>query len=37
MKRAGALMCSLSRDGRTATCDFSIDLITGALDSGRPC
>jgi len=37
MKRAGALMCSLSRDGRTATCDFSIDLINGALDSGRPC
>ena len=37
MKRAGALVCSVTRDGRNATCDFSIDLIKGALDSGRPC
>ena len=37
MKRAGALLCSLSRDGRTASCDFAVDLLNGALDAGRPC
>ena len=37
LKRAGALVCSVTRNRRTATCDFSIDLINGALDSGRPC
>jgi len=37
MKRAGALVCSVTRDGLAATCDFSIDLIKGALDSGKPC
>ena len=37
MKRAGALTCSITRDGRSATCDFSVDLIKGALDGGRPC
>lgn len=37
MKRAGALVCTVSRDGRNATCDFSVDLINGVLDSGRPC
>jgi hypothetical protein len=37
LKRAGALRCSISANGRTATCDFSIDLIKGALADGRPC
>jgi hypothetical protein len=37
MKRAGMLTCSVTRDGRSATCDFSVDLIKGALDGGRPC
>lgn len=37
MKRAGALTCSLSRDGRAAACDFSVDLLNGVLDNGRPC
>ena len=37
MKRAGALTCSITRDGRQATCDFSVDLIKGTLDGGRPC
>jgi hypothetical protein len=37
MKRAGGLMCSVSRDGRNATCDFSVDLINGTLEGGRPC
>lgn len=37
MKRAGALTCSISRDGRNATCDFSVELIKGTLDSGRAC
>lgn len=37
IKRAGPLSCSLSRDGRAASCDFSVDLRKGALDEGRPC
>ena len=37
MKRAGALTCSLTRDGRTAACDFAVDLLNGVLDAGRPC
>src|SRR5690349_9933298 len=37
IKRAGALSCSLSKDGRSATCDYSIDLRKGVLDGGRPC
>ena len=37
MKGAGALSCSLTRDGRTAACDFAVDLLNGVLDAGRPC
>ena len=37
MKRAGPLSCSMSKDGKNASCDFSVDLIKGALDQGRPC
>lgn len=37
MKRAGSLTCSITRDGKSATCDFSVDLIKGVLDGGRPC
>jgi hypothetical protein len=37
MKRAGSLTCGVTRDGRSATCDFSVDLINGALAGGRPC
>jgi hypothetical protein len=37
LKRAGAMTCSISADGRRASCDFSLDLINGALDAGRPC
>ena len=37
LKRAGPLMCSITRDGRSATCDFSVDLVRGALADGRPC
>jgi hypothetical protein len=37
LKRAGSLSCSVTRDGKAATCDFSVDLIKGALDDGRPC
>lgn len=37
IKRAGALSCSLSKDGRSASCDFSVDLLKGVLDDGRPC
>ena len=37
LKRAGPLSCSLSRDGRSASCDFSVNLLDGKLDDGRPC
>jgi hypothetical protein len=37
LKRAGSLACSLNADGRGAVCDFSIDLVKGTLDDGRPC
>jgi hypothetical protein len=37
LKRAGALTCTLSSDGKRVACDFSIDLTKGALDTGRPC
>lgn len=37
LKRAGALACSLAKDGRSAACDFSVDLIKGTLDEGRAC
>lgn len=37
LKRAGSLMCSLNADGRSASCDFSVDLLKGTLDDGRPC
>lgn len=37
LKKARALGCSLSKDGRSATCDFSIDLLKGTLNEGRPC
>ena len=37
LKRAGALVCSISANGRDANCDFSVDLIKGTLDGGRPC
>jgi hypothetical protein len=37
LKRAGNLYCSLSKNGRSATCDFSVNLLNGTLDAGRPC
>lgn len=37
MKRAGTLLCSITVDRKNASCDFSVDLIKGALDDGRPC
>jgi hypothetical protein len=37
IKRAGLLSCSLGKNGKDATCDFSLDLVKGALDSGRAC
>lgn len=37
IKRAGNLSCSLAAGGKEAACDFSVDLIKGALDSGRAC
>ena len=37
LKRAGALNCSITADGKNASCDFAVDVIKGALDDGRPC
>jgi hypothetical protein len=37
IKRAGRLACSIERDGKNATCDFSINLTNGSLADGRPC
>jgi hypothetical protein len=37
LKRAGSLSCSMTGDRKAATCDFSVDLIKGGLDDGRPC
>ena len=37
IKQVGKLSCSLAGNGKDATCDFSLDLIKGALDEGRPC
>jgi hypothetical protein len=37
IKQVGALACSLARNGKSATCDFAVDLVKGALAGGRPC
>jgi hypothetical protein len=37
MKRAGPLMCSITANGREASCDFSVDLVNGKLADGRAC
>lgn len=37
IKRAGSLACSIASGGKDAVCDFSIDLVKGALESGRVC
>ncbi len=37
MKRAGTLICSIAADRKSASCDFSVDLIKGTLDDGRAC
>jgi hypothetical protein len=38
LRHDGALgSCPVTRDGKAATCGFSVDLIKGALDDGRPC
>jgi hypothetical protein len=37
MKTAGPLMCSISRDGKKATCDFAISLVNGRSKDGQPC
>ena len=37
MKRSGPLMCSITKNRREASCDFSVDLHNGRLDEGRAC
>jgi hypothetical protein len=37
MKTAGPLICSVSRDGKKATCDFAISLVNGRSKDGQPC
>jgi hypothetical protein len=31
------LVCAISRNGRQAECDFSINLTSGQMGQGRPC
>jgi hypothetical protein len=37
LKRAGELMCTITADGRSAVCDFSVNLVKGTLEGGRAC
>lgn len=37
LKRAGNLSCSVTGNGRNATCDFSVNLVQGSLEDGRAC
>ncbi len=37
LKRAGGLTCRVTRDGRNATCDFSVDLINVRRAAPRVC
>ena len=37
MKTAGPLTCSISRDGKKASCDFAISLVNGRSKDGQPC
>jgi hypothetical protein len=36
-KRAGNVACSLARDGKSAECDFGLNLKSGAASVGQPC
>jgi hypothetical protein len=37
LKRAGNLYCSVAANGKDAACDFSVDMMKGALAPGKPC
>lgn len=37
IKRVGNLSCSVKADGKSATCDFSLDLNSGRTGAGKPC
>jgi hypothetical protein len=36
-KAARNFVCAISRNGREAECDFSVNLTNGQMDSGRAC
>lgn len=37
IKRAGDLACAISSNGKTAECDFAVELRRGMLAPGNPC
>jgi len=37
IKRVGSVSCSLQADGRSAICDFSIDMTNGQTATGKSC
>lgn len=37
LKRAGNLSCSVGKNVKDASCDFSVDLVKGAIAHGQPC
>lgn len=37
LKRAGKLTCSVGKNGKEASCDFALDLVTGTAAAGRAC
>jgi hypothetical protein len=36
-KLAGSVACSLARDGKSAVCDFGLNLKSGTASVGQPC
>lgn len=37
LKRAGKISCSVGKNGKDASCDFALDLVSGQAAAGRAC
>ena len=37
LKRAGKLSCSVGKNGKEASCDLALDLVSGQAATGRAC
>ncbi len=37
LKRTGKLSCSVGKNGKEASCDFALDLVSGQAATGRAC